>query len=280
MTISPDTRDTAGNLAGTLRKLRKAAGLSGERLAARCAMSQSRISRIESGKQLPTVVDVDRILTALEVPAEAATELLALARRANVEYTSWRAVAETGLWRKQAELKAIAESCKMERHFLPAMLSGLLQVPEYARAALSPVMDTDPARDIDRAVQARLERQTVLEDESRSFVFLLTEQAVKWRYVDRPAMARQCAHIAALAERPNIDVHIVPLTASVPTGALNSYVIHDDRLVIAELLSGEVTMKDPKDIAHHVAVFEHFQMHALSGARATSFLLAARDEFM
>lgn len=142
MTIDPDLRHSGSDLAGTLRKLRKAAGLSGERLAARCAMSQSRISRIESGKQLPTVVDVDRILAALEVPAEAASELLALARRANVEHTSWRAVAEIGLWRKQQELTALAESCKVQRQFLPSMLSGLLQMPEYARIALSPVVST------------------------------------------------------------------------------------------------------------------------------------------
>lgn len=277
--MSIESDPSRHDLAGTLRRLRKAAGLSGERLAARCAMSQSRISRIESGRQLPTVVDVDRILTALEVPSEAAVELLALARRANIQHTSWRVVAETGVWRKQLELAALTASSDVQRHFLPAMLSGLLQVPEYARAALSPVVDTDPARDVEKAMAARLERQTALDDESHRFVFLLTEQAVKWRYVDRPVMARQCAHLAELAERPNIEIHIVPLTASVPTGALNSYVIYDDRLVIAELLSGEVVMRDPKDIAHHLAVFDYFLKHALSDARATAFLLAARDEF-
>ena len=46
------------HVAEALRELRKAAGLSGERLGARAAMSQSKISRIESGKIVPTVVDV------------------------------------------------------------------------------------------------------------------------------------------------------------------------------------------------------------------------------
>lgn len=103
MTIEPDEQHARSDLANTLRKLRKAAGLSGERLAVRCAMSQSKISRIESGKILPSVVDVERILTALDVPAEAAGELLALARHANVQHTSWRAVAEIGIWRKQED---------------------------------------------------------------------------------------------------------------------------------------------------------------------------------
>jgi hypothetical protein len=44
-------------------------------------MPQSEVSRIESGRILPTVVDVERILTALKVPSEVAAALLSLARR-------------------------------------------------------------------------------------------------------------------------------------------------------------------------------------------------------
>ncbi|TCP50130.1 hypothetical protein EV191_108219 [Tamaricihabitans halophyticus] len=243
-------------------------------------MSQSRISRIESGRQLPTVVDVDRILKALEVPAESAAELLALTRKANVEHTSWRAVAEIGIWRKQAELTALAESCQVQRQFLPSMLCGLLQVPEYARVALSPMVDTDPDRNIDRALEVRLERQKVLEDESRTFIFLLAEQAVYWRHVERPVMARQCEHLANVAQRPNVDLHILPISAGVPAATLCTYMIYDNRLVVAELISGEVALYDPKDIDHHRSVFDYYLKHSLGGSRATAFLLAARDEFM
>ncbi len=54
------------DLAATLRELRKHAGLAGERLGARCAMSQSKISKIETGKIIPSMVDVERILQALK----------------------------------------------------------------------------------------------------------------------------------------------------------------------------------------------------------------------
>ncbi|GAA0507460.1 helix-turn-helix transcriptional regulator [Saccharopolyspora thermophila] len=118
--IEPDNQDQGRKrLAESLRELRKAAGLSGERLAARASMSQSKISRIESGKALPTVVDVERLLKALDVPTEAANELLALARTANVDYSSWRSYARVGLWRKQAELKALAECVNSCPRFRP-----------------------------------------------------------------------------------------------------------------------------------------------------------------
>lgn len=80
---------------------------------------------------------------------------------------------------KQAELKALESSSQVMRHFLPAVPTGLLHVRAYATATLSPTVQGDPVRDVARAVEARLERQTALADTSRSFSFLMTEQAVK-----------------------------------------------------------------------------------------------------
>jgi transcriptional regulator with XRE-family HTH domain len=243
-------------------------------------MSQAKISRIERGKTLPSVIDVERMLAALDVPADAARELVALARRANVEYTSWRSVAEIGLWRKQAELQALAESCRVQRLFLPAIPSGLLQVPEYATEALSPVVASSPARDVGKAVRARLERQKILDDASQEFVFLLTEQAVRWKRASRRVMAKQAEHMAELSKRDNIDIAIIPQTAEVFGAALNTFVVYDERLVIAELFSGEVVLRDHRDVRHHLDLFEYFYGRALVGDRARAFLLSTRDEFM
>jgi transcriptional regulator with XRE-family HTH domain len=67
-------------LALALRDARKAAGLTGDRLAARCGISQSKISKLETGKVLPSTSDVERILSALGVGEERQRELAALAR--------------------------------------------------------------------------------------------------------------------------------------------------------------------------------------------------------
>ncbi|MFD4359820.1 helix-turn-helix domain-containing protein [Streptomyces anulatus] len=50
----------------SLRDLRKRAGLSQIRLAQRCAMSQTKLSNIETGRVSPNLVDVELILRALE----------------------------------------------------------------------------------------------------------------------------------------------------------------------------------------------------------------------
>jgi transcriptional regulator with XRE-family HTH domain len=118
------------SLASALRDLRRASGLSGERLARRCHMSQSKVSRIENGRLLPSVVDVDRILRALGVDQATSGELLALARVANTEYQDIRASVRRGLHHRQRELAALEADAREMRHFLPTLITGLLQTPD------------------------------------------------------------------------------------------------------------------------------------------------------
>jgi hypothetical protein len=213
---------------------------------------RERISRIESGRTIPTVADVERMLKGLApIPSAVADQVLSLARVANVEHASWRSVARSGLWRKQDEIKALTESSETVRHFLPIVPSGLLQTPEYARCALTPVIEGNPARDIDRAVQARLDSQDALNDESRRFFFVLTEQAVKLKRAPAPTMAGQLRHMAKVAGRPNVELGIVPGSVLVEASPLNVFVAYDDRLVIVELFSGEVALRDYRDVLYH-----------------------------
>jgi transcriptional regulator with XRE-family HTH domain len=267
-------------LAEALRTLRKAAGLSGERLAVRCSISQSKISRIERGKILPSVIDVERILRALDVPGEVARELVELARKANVDYRSWRAYAQMGLWRKQQEIKALSASSAITRQFLPAIPSGLIQTEEYARQVLTPTVAGRPARDVERAVRARMESQDALQDRSRTFVFLLTEQAVRWRRATGGVMRAQCLHLADVAEQPNIEVAVIPQRAEVLASPLHLFVLYDERLVVVELFSGEVVLRDPQDITYHLNLFRFFFRHALTGDDAVGFFRSVAREFM
>jgi transcriptional regulator with XRE-family HTH domain len=246
------------SLATALRDLRKASGLSGERLAAKAQLSQSKVSRIETGRTIPTVADTARILKALEVPSGVATELLAVAKAANVEYASWRSVARLGIWHKQNELRALAEASRIVRQFMPAILPGLLQIEGYARETFTPSVDGRPARDVDRAVRARLASQDALENDSRRFVFILTEQALGWRQAEPEVMRAQLKHVIDVSRRRNVDLGILPISAPVKVPALNVFCLYDDRLVLVENYGGELALRDPRDIAYHQNLFDYF----------------------
>lgn len=266
------------NLAGALLRLRRASGLSGERLARRCGMSQSKISRIETGRLLPSVVDVEQMLTGLGVDEPTKRELLALARVANTEYHDVRLSVRRGLHHRQRELAALEQSATEIRHFLPALVTGLLQTPEYLRAAINtPVAPA--AGDVGKTVAAKLERQAVLHDADKRFSFLLTESAMRWQLCPPGVMALQLDRLVSLSRLPTVSIGVLPLDRLVPDGAYHTFVTYDRRLVTVELFTGQLVLRDPKDIEHYHALFDFFARRALWAEEARTLLQAVAEEF-
>jgi transcriptional regulator with XRE-family HTH domain len=245
-------------LAAALREARKQAGLTGERLAARCGISQSKISKIETGKVLPSATDVERILTALGIGGERTSGLMALARLANTEFQSVRASLRRGLHQKQRELAALEADAQHIRFFLPLMITGLLQTPEYARASLAGFPGDHP-----QAIAKRLDRQAALYNQAKRFTFVLTEAAVRWQLCEPRVMAVQMGRLASLSELPNIRLGVIPLDRYVPDGPLNTFTVYDERIATAETFGGVIMMRDPRDIAHHLQLFTFFERYAV-----------------
>jgi transcriptional regulator with XRE-family HTH domain len=130
VTIEPQELGSSGaELAVLLQRLRKVAKLSGEQVAKRCNISQSKVSRIENGKVRPSLVDVEQFLRAVEAPAELVAQAMALARIANTEWQDVRSIRQRGLDRKQAELAGLEKTSTEFRYFLPSMVTGLLATP-------------------------------------------------------------------------------------------------------------------------------------------------------
>ncbi|MEU2512800.1 Scr1 family TA system antitoxin-like transcriptional regulator [Streptomyces syringium] len=225
MTFEPEQLgQSQRDLAAMLKALRKRAGLSGDRLAGRCNMSQSKVSRIENGKVRPSLVDVEQILKALDAPPEVVAEVAALARIANTEWRNLRDLRRKGLGTRQAELKALEASSTHMRYFLLSMVTGLLATPEYVRASLA----HSPA-DTSKAVAGKLARQAVLYNTSKKFSFILTEQAVRWPVVDPLALAEQMDRLSSLTYLPNVRIGVIPVGAPTPTTPLNTFTIYDCR---------------------------------------------------
>jgi transcriptional regulator with XRE-family HTH domain len=277
-TRSRTRRQDRQSLASALHDLRKASGLSGDRLARRCGMSQSKVSRIETGRLLPSVVDVEQLLTALEVDEETWYELLALARTANAEYQDVRASVRRGLHHRQRELATLEANTTPMRHFLPSLVTGLLQIPEYMRAAMSPPVGP-AAGDVGKAIVLKLERQAVLYDKAKNFEFLLTESAVRWQLCEPSIMAVQIDRLVSLSRQPNIRIGVLPLSMRVSDGSFHTFVTYDRRLVTIELFTGRLVLRDPKDIDYYCALFDFFSVHALWAEQARTVLRALADAF-
>nr|WP_203689410.1 helix-turn-helix transcriptional regulator [Streptomyces sp. SID12488] len=261
-------------MAEKLRELRKRAGLTGDRLARRCNMSQSQISKFETGKKTPKLVDVERILRALDAPPELVTEVTALARIANTEWQDKRSSWRRGMEKRQTELASLESEATELRYFLPAMITGLLATPEYIRASLSHTPG-DPSKTITR----KLERQAVLYDTTKTFTFLLTEQAVRWAVVPHSALAVQIDRLTSVSHLPNIRMGVIPMGTVIPRGPMNTFSVYDDRLATVENFTGRMVFRDPRDIYEYLAVFTSFERHALFRGEAREFLEQCADRY-
>lgn len=260
MRLEPERADEdRQDLAGALLRLRHASGLSGERLARRCGMSQSKVSRIETGRLLPSVVDVEQMLTGLGVDEPTKHELLALARVANTEYQDVRLSVRRGLHHRQRELAALEQSASEIRHY---------------STPVEPV-----SGDVGKAVTAKLERQAVLHDPGKHFSFLLTESAVRWQLCPPAVMALQLDRLVSLSRLPTVAIGVLPLDCLVPDGAYHTFVTYNRRLVTVELFTGQLVLRDPKDIEHYRGLFDFFAGRALWDDEARVMLRAIADEF-
>ena len=157
------------------------------------------------------------------------------------------------------------------RHFLPTLITGLPQTPEYMRAAMDTPVEP-AAGDTTTAIALKLERQAILHDKSKHFEFLLTESALRWQLCEPSVMTVQLDRLVSLSRLPNIRIGVLPFGIQVGDGPYHTFVIYDDHIVTIELFTGQLILRDPKDIDHYHALAGFFGGHALRKDAARDFI--------
>ncbi|MFE7618407.1 helix-turn-helix domain-containing protein [Streptomyces sp. NPDC057496] len=266
------------DLGKALRELRVASGKQAKVVARSAAMSPSKLSKIENGSLPPSVLDVERVLEALDVPPEIKGELAEAARRVATEATAWRIYRRTGLHKHQGEIQAIEARTTLLRVFQPSCIPGLLQTPEYIRGVQRSSELTDDA--LEKMIGARLRRQEILHIRARNFRFLIFEPVLRWRLIPEPIMAAQLDKLITMSRMPNIKIGVVPLSAPIPAPPTSSFVLFDSRLAITEIPHAEITTSEIRDIELYEDKFNAFERVALSGDNMRNLVASIRDDFL
>lgn len=269
-------------LGAELRRLRQRAGLSGRQMAQRVGLSQSKASRIERGESVPSVPQVTT--WARESGLEDTTHVVALAEAALTEVDPWRSALHH---QGQAGLQQIAQELEHQagtiRSFQPALIPGLLQIPEYARRVLI-AADTVGGQDHSAAVARRVDRQQVLYEQVHTFEFILTEGALRFRPGPRAMAATQLDHIASIAALSNVTVGIIPLDIEAPTVPLHGFTLYDDLpddrdpFVVVETLHAQLTISDTTDIVVYRDALTRLRNTALHHDQAEKTLTRLAEE--
>lgn len=235
-------------LSAALRRLRHEAGLSETEAARRAGLTQSKVSRIETGRQMPTTDEVDRLCEVYEVPIRARRALVAVTEDIRQQTIPTRTVLHRhGAPRMQERIGRIETASARLRSFHPTLVIGLLQTPDYVRALLSGAY---AGTELDDMVNARIARQQVL-DTQRTFELLMTEGALRWHVGSPAIMAGQIEHLSRAGERPNVRVGIIPWTRPVTHPILHGFHLYDRRAVMVSTETAMATVTDRLQIADY-----------------------------
>lgn len=270
-------------LGGLLRRLRKAAKLSGNALAAQLEVSQSHLSRVELGDAAATRKLVEGWLRETGANASDREAALGLADDVAAEFGTWREALAAGLVKVQREVAAAEAAAATRLAFVPLFVPGLLQTPEYAFNLLAGDM---PGRtDIADAVAGRVQRQVVLYDRTKTLRWVIGEAGLRWRMGPPPVMAAQLDRVASLAAERHLDVRVLPFARSSPVWHDHGFTVTADRAdgepdqVHVELLTGPLNIRDPEQVRQYRGAYERLSELALGGADAVRFVLRVRAEF-
>ncbi|ATL65048.1 helix-turn-helix domain-containing protein [Nocardia terpenica] len=265
------------DLGARLRGLRVAARLRGYQLAEQAGWHPAKVSRIEHGAQ---AISEDDLATWCRITgAELAyPDLLATVRNISAAWMEWKRIIGHGFAGHQREINDLESRTELLRGYDPQIIHGLLQTEDYARAVLRAGMEfLDTSRDLDHAVQARIERQQVLRRGRHRFHLLLNEQALRTTVGGPSVMAGQLEHLLELMTLPGLVLGIVPARSEF-FYRTTDFVLYDQRKVLVETITAESTITQPREVAYYEKVFAGLMQQASYGEAARALISAELDE--
>lgn len=278
MTPAVDDRSV---LVARLRELREEAGLSTTRLAAALGWSQSKVSKIENRRTKPSVADVQAWAVATHAPSDVTAELVDAAESIQVASIIWDRTLSGGRAEHQRTIGRLLHDAEQVQVFQHAVVPGLLQTAEYARNVLT-LSDVFGVGDTSRATAARIERQVVLYEQDRTFDFLISETALRFRAAPPGALAAQYEKILSVATLPAVSIAILPVDLRPSMVHAHPFVLYtlpdNTRLVTIETYTREMTLTDPEEVDVYSRVYRSLLADALTGESARRFLTELRSE--
>ncbi|MFF8436163.1 helix-turn-helix domain-containing protein [Streptomyces bacillaris] len=274
--MSTDYQKAREALGARLRELR--AGVSGRELAARLGWTQSKVSKLETGRQTATADDLKAWARATGHPALAG-ELQARLEGLESHTRSWRRQLRAGHRPVQDTLLVEYERSAVLRAWQGSMVVGLLQTPDYARAVFSRFADLHRSpRDIDDAVRARMRRQELLYRPGRTFHIVMWEAALHAGVCSPAVLAAQMDRLSGVIGLDTVRLGIIPYGAQVAVPPANAFWLYDDRLAIVEDWHAELWIDDPDSLSIYQRVWSALDAAAVYGASAHRLISRARAQ--
>ncbi|MFI5675459.1 helix-turn-helix domain-containing protein [Streptomyces cellulosae] len=287
-----DARSGAGTSAPTVLRMILGRRLQDRRLGADVSLDDAAkalrvtsltIRRLEKAEVALKPLYVEKLLQTYGAGQQEVDEFVELAERAN----------EPGWWHAYRDVVpswftayvSLESGAKTLRTYEPQYVTGLLQTPGYARAVLRGGFPNDSEEDLERRVDLRLRRQSLLEKAGAPTLWVVMEEAVLHRVAGgNEVMREQIERLLEVSELEHVSVDIVPFSAGAHVGACAPFTyfrFEEPELpdvVYSEILSASVYLDQRSDVATHLEA--HNRMSLLtSSAESRALLQRMRKEY-
>jgi hypothetical protein len=246
-------------------------------------VSVAKISRIETGQLSARPLEVRSLLDLYRVEdAEERNRLETLAKDGN----------KRGWWLDYADTvrPSFADHISLEndatyiRDWQPALIPGLLQTEEYARAVVRVGPNKMTQERLNEVIQVRLKRQSRIEEGGANFAAIVWEPALAAPAGDADAHRAQLAHLVEVAGRRNVTLQVLPATAvgfAGMSGPFTAFSFSSEPHVEAVTLNNlcnTMVLEEHADLAAYANAFDQLRTAALSKAASIRLIreLAAR----
>ncbi|MET9908018.1 helix-turn-helix transcriptional regulator [Streptomyces sp. NPDC006476] len=266
-----------------LQERRQDAGVSLDDAARALRVTSLTIRRLEKAEVALKPLYVEKLLETYGADRQEIDEFVEYAERAN----------EPGWWHTYRDVLptwfsayvSLETGAKTLRTYEPHYVTGLLQTRRYAREVLSGGFPNERDEELDRRVDLRLRRQSLLERPDAPTLWVVMEEAVLHRVVGGPEVMReQIDRLLEVSELEHVSVDVVPFTAGAHVGACApfTYFRFEERelpdIVYTEVLSGAMYLDQRSDVVAHLEA--HSRMSLLtSDAHSRALLNRMRKEY-
>jgi transcriptional regulator with XRE-family HTH domain len=254
-------------LGALLRTLRSEQGLTVEQVAEQLLCSPSKVSRMETGHRGATQRDVRDLCALYDVsdPAER-DRMMQLARESkqqgwwqsyDLQYSTY-----VGL---EAEAVSILS-------FQSAVIPGLLQTSDYARAGHEAAIPRMPDSQIDQMIEVKLTRQAILTRvDPPSFAVVIDEAALRRVTGGTEVMVDQLGKLLLAADLPNVTIQVLPFEAGTHPALESNFSVLElpypaSDVIFVEGLAGSTYLERDADLDKYRQVMARLQSLALSSA--------------
>jgi transcriptional regulator with XRE-family HTH domain len=264
-------------LAAALRQMREARHLSCADAGKAVGWSESKISRIETGRVGVRQPDLERILDLYEVSGETRAALLALGRQAT--HRGWWHSYADALPAWFEDYVGLEDGAKSLFTYQNQLVHGLMQTEEYAAAVIRAAQPAAGTDEVERQLAARATRQALLTASNPLQVWAVLDEAVLRRQVGgTKGMLAQLNRIREIGALPNVTLQVLPFDTGAHASMGTSFELlqfpeaGDTAIVYIEDHTSSQYLETPADIERYTLVFDHLRATALSPERSTELI--------